>query len=93
MPRSLDNMQEYVDLPSNYKYSFKIQPSGYLKISAMVPEWGFVWSILCRPVLAWFDMIKPENAKNLFVFRYYLHASYDIYEPKHILIKLNKRPQ
>jgi hypothetical protein len=51
MPRSLDNMQEYVDLPSNYKYSFKIQPSGYLKISAMVPEWGFTWSILCRPVL------------------------------------------
>jgi hypothetical protein len=52
MPRSLDNMEEYVDLPSNYKYSFKIQRDGKLKISALVPEWGFTWSIQCCPMLA-----------------------------------------
>jgi len=50
MPRSLENLEEYVDLPSNYKYAFRIQRDGKLKISAPLPDLGVTWSIQCAPL-------------------------------------------
>lgn len=50
MPLALENDGGRVDLPAGYKYSFRIQRDGRLKISALVAEWGYIWSVLCRPV-------------------------------------------
>ena len=52
MPHSLENLEEYVDLPSNYKYAFRIQRDGKLKISAPLPDLGVTWSIQCAQLVA-----------------------------------------
>jgi hypothetical protein len=50
MPRSLDNLEERVDLPSGYLYSFRIRKGGKLKISAPLRELGVIWSVQCQPL-------------------------------------------